>query len=90
MSVQHLLLSSDGGHLIIEADELEKELVIPPHLRTVTGGEADGDTGHRVAVTRHYCKGHYYAVALDRHAASNEIDDVIDLLHPAPIDEPAS
>ncbi|ORM54275.1 hypothetical protein HA41_05720 [Pantoea conspicua] len=90
MSVQHLLLSSDGGHLIIEADELEKELVIPPHLRTVTGGEANGDTGHRVAVTRHYCKGRYYAVALDRHAASNEIDDVIDLLHPAPIDEPAS
>jgi len=86
MSVQHLLLSSDGGHLIIEADELETELVIPPHLRTASGGEADGDTGHRVAVTRHYCKGRYYAVALDRHAASNEIDDVIDLLHPVPID----
>ncbi|MXP48745.1 hypothetical protein FD733_02510 [Pantoea sp. Eser] len=86
MSIQHLLLSSDGGHLIIEADELETELVIPPHLRTASGGEADGDTGHRVAVTRHYCKGRYYAVALDRHAASNEINDVIDLLRPAPID----
>ncbi|WP_312055746.1 hypothetical protein [Pantoea brenneri] len=86
MSVQHLLLSSDGGHLIIEADELETELVIPPHLRPAGGDEADGETGHRVAVTRYYCKGRYYAVALDRHAASNEIDDVIDLLHPAPID----
>lgn len=86
MSVQHLLLSSDGGHLIIDADQLETELVIPPHLRTDTGGEADSETGHRVAVTRHYCKGRYYAVALDRHAASNEIDDVIDLLHPAPLD----
>ena len=40
----------------------------------------------RVAVTKHYCKGRYYAVALDRHAASNEIDDVIDLLHPDPLD----
>ena len=86
MRIQHLLLSSDGGALIIEADQLERELVIPPHLQTTTGGEAGSDTGHCVAVTRHYCKGRYYAVALDRHAASNEIDDVIDLLHPAPLD----
>ncbi len=72
--------------MIIEAGQLENELVIPPHRQTLTGGEADSDNGQRVAVTRHYCKGRYYAVALDRPAASNEIDDVIDLLHPAPLD----
>ncbi|WHQ76938.1 hypothetical protein [Pantoea sp. Lij88] len=86
MSIQHLLLSTDGGAVIIESEQLESELVIPPHLQTLTGGEADSDIGHRVAVTKHYCKGRYYAVALDRHAASNEIDDVIDLLHPAPLE----
>ena len=86
MSRQHRLLASDGGAVIIEGEQLESGRVSPPHLQTLSGGEADSDTGHRVAVPKHYCKGRYYAVALDRHAASNEIDDVIDLLHPAPLD----
>lgn len=30
MSIQHLLLSSDGGAVIIEADQRESELVTPP------------------------------------------------------------
>lgn len=86
MRIQHLLLSSDGGAVIIEAEQRESERVIPPPLQTLSGDEADSDTGYPVAVTKHSCTGRYSAVALDRHVAGNEIDDVIDLLHPAPLD----
>lgn len=87
MSIQYLLLSSDGNNRIIEADELESELVVPADA-SFSEHEADSDADHRVVVKKHYCKGKYYAVALDRHAASNEIDDIIDLLRPAPLDSP--
>ncbi|ARJ43429.1 hypothetical protein B1H58_16225 [Pantoea alhagi] len=86
MRIQHLLLSSDGYNRIIEAEKLEDELVVPTTLSSPSAGQGDNAAGHRVVVKKHYCKGKYYAVALDRHAASNEIDDVIDLLQPAPID----
>lgn len=33
MSIQHLLLSSDGDAVIIEADQRESELVTPPIFR---------------------------------------------------------
>lgn len=88
MSIQYLLLSSDGGNRIIEADQLENELLVPASGTSLSEHKADNDASHRVAVKKHYCKGRYYAVALDRHAASNEIDDAIDLLQPAPLDSP--
>lgn len=88
MSIQYLLLSSDGGNRIIEADKLENELVVPASGASLSARNADSDADRRVVVKKHYCKGKYYAVALDRHAASNEIDDAIDLLQPAPLDSP--
>lgn len=86
MTIQHVLLSRDGENKIVEKAELENELVTeaPEHLSA--GEDADKSSGHCVPVKKHYCKGKYYAVALDRHAASNEIDDIIDLLNPSPID----
>ncbi|MCZ4058362.1 hypothetical protein O3W44_03555 [Pantoea sp. LMR881] len=89
MRIQHLLLSSDGENQIIETEAIESELVIPAPLSTATGSEADSSAGRRVAVKKHYCKGRYYAVALERHAASNEIDDIIDFMQPAPLDDQA-
>ncbi|MDU4093175.1 MAG: hypothetical protein E7H57_07865 [Pantoea sp.] len=88
MRIQYLLLSSDGGNRIIEADKLENKLVDSASGASFSEHKADSDADRRVAVKKHYCKGRYYAVALDRHAASNEIDDVIDLLQPAPLDSP--
>lgn len=88
MSIQYLLLSGDGDNRIIEADKLENELVVPASGASLSAHETDSDAGHRVAVKKHYCKGRYYAVVLDRHAASNEIDDAIDLLQPTPLDSP--
>lgn len=90
MNTQYLLLASDGDNRIIEAEELKGELVVPTPLSSHSSDKADSDAGHRVAVKKHYCNGNYYAVALDRHAASNEIDDIIDLLQPAPLEQPIS
>ena len=87
MSIQHLLLSRDGENKIIETEELESELVITTPLSTAAESEADSSAGRRVAVNKHYCQGRYYAVALERHAASNEIDDIIDFLQPHPLDD---
>lgn len=88
MSIQYLLLSGDGDNRIIEADELENELAVPASDISFSEHKTDRDADRRVAVKKHYCKGKYYAVALDRHAASNEIDDAIDLLQPTPLNSP--
>lgn len=90
MPTQHLLLASDGNDRIIDADTLEDELVITPPLHTSAGNVIPNTDHHRVAVKKHYCRGKIYAVALDRHAASNEIDDAIDLHHPEPIEQKRS
>jgi len=86
MPIQHLLLASDGNDRIIDAETLEDELVITPPLHTSAGNVIPNTDHYRVAVKKHYCRGKIYAVALDRHVASNEIDDAIDLHHPEPIE----
>lgn len=80
MHIQYLLLSQDGENKIFERETFENELEIP-----ASEGGVDNSTGRHVAVNKHYCNGKYYAVALERHAASNEIDDLIELMHLNPI-----
>ncbi|WP_312241298.1 hypothetical protein [Pantoea sp.] len=86
MRVQHLLLSRDGKNQIIERDNMESQLEISSSLQPDTSGHDGGSAGRRVAVNKHYYKGKYYAVAAERHAASNEIDDLIALVHLEPIE----
>lgn len=86
MRVQHLLLSRDGKNQIIERDKLESQLEISSSLQPDTSGRDEGSADRRVAVNKHYYKGKYYAVASERHAASNEIDDLIALVHLEPIE----
>lgn len=85
MSIQHVLLSQDGDNTIIEKEELVSQLVIPASLKSAVTGHTDPTADRHVAVNKHYYKGKYYAVAAERHAPANEIDDVIELLHPEPL-----
>lgn len=87
MSVQHLLLSKNGENKIFEKEALEEQLVVSATLPSSAKEQVDGSADRRVAVNKHYYKGKYYAVAVERHAASNEIDDLIELTKLHPIDE---
>ena len=86
MSVQHLLLAKDGNNTIIEKEEFESPLEISAPMASAAGTPTDNQSGRQVAVNKHYYRGKYYAVAVERHAASNDIDDLIELVQLRPID----